>query len=147
MCFPKKWLHDFLYVPVVLVFIFNFFIHANFYKTATWFFDAHSLQILEKINEEGRRKNMKLKVDYSWPFDSAIWYYLSKNKYGFVERVNDKTSGPGEPFDYYIFLGRSVEKTGYDPATEPIHAFEKDTVQAWREEGVFLFRNTGYVRQ
>jgi hypothetical protein len=128
-------------VPLLVAFGWNFVSKANFYKTATWFFDAHTRQILAMINKEGLKQKRLMTVDYSWLFDSSAWYYLNTGEFPMVKRVENQTAHLSEPFDYYIFLDKRVDKTAYDPRGETIQTFRKDTVAVFPEENIYLFTN------
>ncbi|MDI1355927.1 MAG: glycosyltransferase family 39 protein [bacterium] len=123
------------------VFVFNFTIHANLHKTVTWYFDSHTKEILEKINEEGRVKHTVQKIDYSWPFESGVHFYLKEKNYPYVEIVKAGYVELNPEFDFYIYLGGTLDRIGYKPAEQFIVKADKDTVLAFESEKVFLFRN------
>ena len=126
---------------VVLVFVFNFFMRANFYKTATWYFDAHTEKILDHLEVVGKQRNKILKVDFSWPFDRSMRYYFDKNKYTLISLVKDK--GDRDAFNegssHFIYLNRSLEKVGYHAQNQQIHSVEKETILKYEKEGVFVY--------
>ena len=150
LCFSLHEVSKYLYPKIVaLTFVtafgINYFIHANLYKTATWFFDSHTLSILNWINENGvSRKGGKIKIDYSWPFYSAIdyYYFIAYNLYPNIEIVNDVNDRDNlnPDADYYIYLDKSLEIVGYDKNVQKIITVKKDTVLKYEEEGVYLFR-------
>lgn len=59
--FSKKWFAKIIALIVVCSFCFNFLLNANFYKTATWYFDAYTMSILNVLNEKGKVENRKIK--------------------------------------------------------------------------------------
>lgn len=127
---------------LVVAFGLNFCLHYNFYKTATWYFDAHSREILELINNEGKMKGTVQKVDFSWPFQSSIGYYYARSTYPYIEIIQDPKhrDDMDADFDYYLYLSRPLEKVGYEPAHQKINTVEKDTAMVFTDEGVYLFR-------
>jgi hypothetical protein len=137
-----RWISTAVSGVLIVAFGLNFLFHCNFYKTATWYFDAHTREILGIINNDGKAKRTVQKVDFSWPFQSSIGYYCRKSAYPYIEIVQDPVHrgalNPG--FDYYLYLSRSLEKVGYDPVSQRINAVAKDTAKAYPIEGVYLFK-------
>jgi|WetSurMetagenome_2_1015567.scaffolds.fasta_scaffold24103_3 hypothetical protein len=127
---------------LIAAFGLNFILHCNFYKTATWYFDAHTREILKIINNDGKMKRKVQKVDFSWPFQNSVRYYCRKSDFPYIRIVQDpihrSALNPG--FDYYLYLSRSLEKVGYDPASQRINAVAKDTARIFSNEGVYLFK-------
>jgi hypothetical protein len=142
--FSKKWVSKALILTCIVSFSLNFFAHANFYKTAVWYFDARTTSILKWLNDKGREENRKFKIDYSWPFQSSFVYYSEKDDYPNVEIVKniyDKEELNPDA-DYYIFLDRSLEKNGYDAERQKINLCKKDTVRKFGMEGIIIFALT-----
>ncbi len=138
--FPLLFYGQIVLYFMVLCFGINFFNKANFYKTAVWYYDAHTKNILNLINEEGRKKGVKKSLDFSWPFQCSVKYYLAEKEYPFIEN-HQKDMWDFEPnADYYIYLGDSLEKVGYTPRRKNI--IGKDTVLTYPNESVFLLRDT-----
>jgi hypothetical protein len=137
-----RWLSFAVSGVLIAAFGLNFILHYNFYKTATWYFDAHTREILQIINNDGKTKRVVQKVDFSWPFQSSIGYYYNKSAYPYIEIVQNPSNRdeitPG--FDYYLYLSRSLEKVGYDPGSQRINAVAKDTARIFSKEGVYLFK-------
>jgi hypothetical protein len=131
-------------LSIVTAFLFlNFIFSANFYKTALWYFDSHTQDILTQINEEGIRKNKTLFIDFSWPFQSSFNYYYDKNKtYSNMKIVNNKEKrGEVAPkTDYYIYLKTSLEKVGYEADKQKILAYKNDTLLFYKTEGIYVFK-------
>lgn len=135
----KKTAHT-IAILTTVVFGLNFLSHANFYKTALWDFDAHSNVILAKLNEKGEAENKVLTLDFSWPFRSSLDYYKVGEGYPFVEFVksySDREAYNPEA-DYYLYLGHSLEKVGYNASQQSVLWAARDTVQIWEAEQVYL---------
>jgi hypothetical protein len=123
------------------LFVLNFTSKANTYKTATWFFDAHSSEILEQFNEIGKKSGTPVKIDYSWPFESSFQYYTTKNKYDYIELVknpwNREVFNPNA--DYFVFLNHSLEKVGYEIEHQKIIDTTKIIKQSFESEHIIIY--------
>lgn len=132
-------------ISIILVsaFSINFFNNANLYKTAIWYFDAHSTEILNSINEKGKKQNRIIAIDFSWPFQSSFGYYVHQNKYPYIEIVKNKKDREGinPKTDYYIYLSRSLEKVGYDANNQKVLSFKRDTLNQFAKEHIVVFEN------
>lgn len=139
LCSIKNW----IIALIAIVFSVNFFYHANLYKTAIWYFDAHTSTILNTLNEKGKKENKKLKIDFSWPFESSIAYYTKKNEYPFIEIVKNKSNREdlNAETDYYLYLTKSLEKVGYDANAQKIITLKKDTTLEYKPENILVFEN------
>ena len=118
----------------------NFVAHFNFYKTAIWYFDAHTPTVLSTLNEIGERKGHVLRLDYVWPFQSAVSYYSAE--FRFIESIHtkdDRTAIQPES-DYVLFLAHPLEKVGYEPAGIFIDTGRFRLVQSFPEEYVLLYK-------
>ncbi|MGN6566833.1 MAG: hypothetical protein ACTHJ0_02710 [Flavipsychrobacter sp.] len=139
--FPSAPLSITLVALPVLAFSVNCFRHTNFFKTATWYFDAHTLSILRYINNQGKTKGRPVTVDFSWPFQSSFYYYAETNKYPFVKIIMNREDRAAiqDTANYYVYLNRSLEKVGYNTDEQKICNLKKDTVLIYPQEGVYLF--------
>lgn len=128
---------------LALLFGINFLVHANLQKTALWYFDAHTTEILDWINKKGAQANKKLKLDFSWPFDTSIEYYYAGNKYPFIEIVKNPNNREdlNAQADYYIYLNQSLPKDWYDASDQKIVLLKKDTSLIYLDEGILVFSN------
>lgn len=128
---------------VIIAFTINFCHHANFYKTATWYFDAHTSKILTAINEKGKKQNRKVKIDFSWPFQSSVGYYLEQHHYPYIEVIKNKDDREdlNPNTDYYIYLTKSLEKVGYDANNQKILSLQRDTLIKYTTENIIVFEN------
>ena len=128
---------------VVIAFSFNFLANANLYKTITWDFDSRTPEIFKYLNKKGEESGRPVTVDFSWPFQSAIYFYNDRKQFPFVIAV--KNTGDREDLnksaDYYIYYGTTMEKVGYNSANQKILELTKDTVMKFEKEKVYLFRN------
>jgi hypothetical protein len=130
-----------LFVTFCMLALVNFGINANFKKTISWPFEAHSEQILSNINAEGIKKNKVMSVDFSWPFEKSIGYYSAKNKYPNLTIIKDAEDREklNRKADYYIYYSRSMDKVGYFAEKQLILNLRKDTVWKFEDEDVFVF--------
>lgn len=137
----KYWLSMVLAGAITLVVLVNFIFHANTYKTATWYFDAHTIGVLEFLNNEGKLKGEVIKLDYSWPFDSAIIYYTQRKKYEYLRLVKSPWNREvfNQEADYYLFLNQRLEKVGYEIEHQKIVGEHKKTIKVFDAEHVVLY--------
>lgn len=126
---------------LLVAFTLNFFANANFRKTATWYFDSHTQEILEKFNDKGKNKGEALVIEYSWPFRSSIGYYLQKNEYPYVKSVEFLQNGDSinKPADYYIYLDESLGNVGYFSDRDDIKKMEKTVEKRYPEEKIIIY--------
>jgi len=138
--FSVKWVPKVVMVTVVAAFGLNFFARANFYKTTLWSFDSHTEEILETLNEQGKRTNDTLKVEISWVFASTFGYYSSRNKYPYIQFVHKETDTSRVFVDYLVNLEHGLPKSGYNPFSPkmryPLHYKWKE----YPEEQVIIYR-------
>jgi hypothetical protein len=130
-------------VLITLFILINFLRNANFYKTTTWFFDAHTSKILNALNNKAKTENKILKIDFSWPFEKGIQYYLAKNHYSNLQNVNnmwERDSFNAEA-DCYIYLKKSLESVNYPAEEQAIKLYKKDTLLTFPAEDIFVFYN------
>lgn len=127
---------------ICIAFLGNFLIHANFYKTVTWFFDARTEAILENLNEKGKQERKLIKLFYSWPFESSIAYYYSSSKYPFIEQPQEKKTDFDADTDYFLFCGKSLDNIKYKVEEELyITNVQKDTILQFKEDDIYVFTN------
>lgn len=141
--FSKTWLPLLISGSMVFAFGLNFFRHANFHKTALWYFDSQTTAVLERLNEIGKKQNKKLKVDYSWPLQSSFGYYSQQNNYPFLDVSPSLLIQDIPKVDYYVYLNSSLEKVGYEAREQPVLTFftKRDTVFRYQNEGIYIFSN------
>lgn len=135
------WLSRIILWICISAFFANFCINANMYKTAIWGLEAHSESILDILNEKGESEDKIINLDFSWPLENSIYYYFNKNKYPYVQIVNDKSCrGSVNPkTDYYIFLNRDLEGVVYVSSQHKINQYQKNTFLDYKEESVIVF--------
>jgi hypothetical protein len=138
--------HRKLTYPILLgisiLFLSNFLLKANFYKTVTWFFDSRTEYVLQWLNEKGRQNNKLIKLYYSWPFESSITYYYSSTKYPFIEHLKEKNTAFDASTDCYIYCGKSLDKISYKIEEQnQITSFKKDTLLQFKEDAIYVFDN------
>ena len=119
----------------------NFGMNANFRKTIVWTFDAHTEKILNKINQEGISTNKIMSIDFSWPLESSINYYTTKNKYSNLIVCKDGYNRETINFsaDYYIYFDRSLDKVGYFSDKQLIRDLKKDTAWYYKSDDTYVF--------
>lgn len=124
-----------------IVFVFNFLSNANFYKTATWYFDAHTYQILNDLNKEAESRNKTIHLDFSWPFQSALNYYVKNKDFSFIKVVKPKhdREAISEKADIYIYLNNSLEKVGYNKENQVVNSKSKAIIKEYPKEHIILY--------
>lgn len=124
---------------VVLMCILNFAATANSYKTVTWFFDAHTKTVLDKLEALAERNGEIVQLSSSWPFKQSVGYYLKKEKSTSVHYQDQLHGRTDDNTDFYLYLDSPLKIVEYNPGEEAVHQLRKDTVLAFPEESVFLF--------
>ncbi len=137
----QKYLGNTAIIAVVAAFCINGYLHFNLYKTATWYFDAHSTKILTWVNNQGAKKGKIMRLDFSWPLESSLGYYAQQNKYPFVAIVKTDRLNINRDADYYIYLYKSLEKVGYEALYKGVLPRGNDTVMSFPDESLYLFAN------
>lgn len=117
----------------------NFVLSANLHKTATWFFDAHTEQVLSKLNSFSAPDGKKIQLGSAWPFKAGIGHYLKKG-FGKIAYQHASHGNVNVETDYYLYLDHELFMVAYAPQDEMVHQVLKDTVLAFPEEYVYLFR-------
>jgi hypothetical protein len=142
--------HTALLIPVRIIVtvicvlsLLNFGINANFTKTILWPFDAHTESILSRINSIGKSENTIKTIDFSWPLESSVHYYLQKNNYSNLSCVKDANDREtlNLQSDYYIYYGKSQEKVGFNADKQLVLAIDKDTAWSYSSEDTYVFTN------
>ncbi len=120
----------------------NFSLNANEIKTISWPFDAHTEEILNKINAKGIEEKKTLMLDFSWPFESSIEYYVTKNKYSNIQvakNIADRDQLNTQA-DYYIYYDKPLDKVGYHSDEQIIRNLKKDTAFSFQNEDIYVFK-------
>jgi hypothetical protein len=136
-----KVLRSLLFTALIVLFGINFFTNANTFKTVLWSYDCRSKEILELLNDTSAAQNSRTSLDFSWPFTRALEYYAAEQKYAHLELLNNKEDrdAVNDTADYYLYLGQSLEKVGYEAELQKVLQLDRDTVLAFPEENIFLF--------
>lgn len=121
-------------------FVFNFFIHVNFHKTATWFFDAHTESVLGHLEKEAAASSRVLAISYSWPLESSMGYYFTTGRYPHLRVTKKWRNDQDVDFDYFVHLSSPVDKVDYDPGSDPITRIQRDTVMRFESESLFVLK-------
>lgn len=124
---------------VVLGCMLNFAVHANSYKTVTWYFDAHTQTVLEELEGFARPEGATIQLSSSWPLRRSIGYYLKKQKDSPVQYQDQLNGRTDAATDFYLYLDNPLKIVEYNPEGEGIHQVGKDTVLAFPPEGICLF--------
>lgn len=131
--FSKNWssnLAFFLLIP----FFFNFIKNANFHKTAINFFEGYTYSILNEINEQGKKDKRIYKLDFSWPYESSINYYIHKYKFSNIQIIKNPydRNALNLDFDYYLYLSEPLPMAEYWAQSEFI-VYYKDSLHINKE--------------
>lgn len=122
----------------------NLVMHANVRKTAMWFFDAHSREILQAINDTGVRTGQVQRLEFAWPFEQSVRYEEAHGAFPYVKIVR-----PLDPVDqndfnpdanYYIHLGVPLENFDYDPTAQKALTRAHGTTMCFRAESTCVYR-------
>lgn len=129
---------------ICLTFCINFVKNVNFNKTALNFFEAHTEHIFYLINENGKKENKIMKLDFSWPFQSSFRYYIDTKKYPNIELIKNPydRADVNLDFDYYVFLNKHLERACYWSQSENILKYQNDLVpfMTFPDEGIIIFK-------
>jgi hypothetical protein len=128
-------------ISLVFGFTLNFVKVANFSKTATWYFDSHSEEILDQMNSLAVKENKKFEIDYSWPFQSSLGYYFRKNNYSNIRLTKKKYERKKihREADFFIQLLHPIEKVGFNVSFENkgqnklYKEFKTENIKIWRK--------------
>jgi hypothetical protein len=122
----------------------NLMVHANTQKTVLWFFDAHSREILQAVNDAGERSGRIQRLEFAWPFEQSVRYELAHGSFHFVEIVRPLDPVDQSDFnptaDYYIHLGIRLENFDYDPAAQKALADVRGIAMCFDAESTCLYR-------
>lgn len=104
-------LRKFVFTIAISVIGVNALFNFNLHKTILWDFDAYSLIILNKVSQ----KNKLVKIDYSWPFQSVVEYYLSNQFNSQIVSVKNKYDRDmiNSEADYFLSLNHNLPEVGY----------------------------------
>lgn len=131
-----------LLLVVLVPLMMNVITKVNLHKTALWYFDAHTETVLQRLNKEGKDNNRKVHLDFSWPFQSAIAYYYTAEKYDHLELVKNQEhrEALNPNADVYLYLSNSLEKVGYEAAQQLILGSHGDTLFSYPSEGIYVLK-------
>jgi hypothetical protein len=136
-----NWVPSLLLISLSILSLINFGINANFKKTISWPFEAYTEQIIDKINEEGMKEKRIMTVDFAWPFEKSIGYYVEMNKFSNLSIIKDANDREklNNKADYYIYYNRSLDKVGYLADQQLILKLQKDTAWTYEDEDIYVF--------
>jgi hypothetical protein len=140
--FEEKWYAKGILL-IVIAFGVNFFCRANLYKTANWFYDAHTEEILSRFNQQGIDESRMISIDFSWPFERSAGYYYKRNHYENLQIVKnqDNKDAYNVKADYYIFLDHSLEKVNYEASQQKVLQYTKKYVSSYPREHIVIYSN------
>jgi hypothetical protein len=122
----------------------NVVVHANFYKTALWYFDAHTREILTALNRIGAERGKVQTLEFAWPYEQSVRYEIAHASFPFVRIVRELWPRDQTDFnpaaDYYIHLGTHLEKLNYDPAAQKALARADAVVFCFAAEATCVYR-------
>jgi len=128
---------------LILTVGYNFFINANLYKTITWNFESHTTKMLDYIEQQGEKRNLVYKIDYSWPVRNSIAYYVNHRKYNHIKmNIKDSRNDICCVCDYYIFVDHDMPLVGYDSQKKLVHDAFGHTELSMSQDNVYLLSST-----
>ena len=71
----KKLYYASLILCITIPIVINFFAGANFSRTTTWYYDAHTRDVMKIIRDKSQNTSNKILVGNNWLFEPAINYY------------------------------------------------------------------------
>ncbi|KXU35418.1 hypothetical protein AXK11_06450 [Cephaloticoccus primus] len=126
----------------------NFTLNANFYKVGVWDYEAHTRQILEKVNEEGRRTGRTVNLVCSTVLGKVVEYYVNSCNYSYVHVLGEGAGAVSyADIDFYILFSREFEpleemKDGLsDPWREFLNPYKKDVFLEYPKEDIYVLTN------
>jgi len=141
----RQWRGSILILLVVASSI-NLISNANLYKTVLWSFEAHTAEILERINEKARQEGEIKALACTSVLYQSIDYYTARNDYPFIRviRSTEDEIVPPEA-DYYILAtedaGKITQEEFIKKWVRPLDSYDKDVVIAYPKEQLFVFEN------
>jgi len=134
----KSLINPALAVAILLVFC-NFFLNANTYKTITWDFDSHTLQMLNYIEREGEKAGILYKIDNSWPLNNSLDFYLAQKNYPhIIKSKRDSRNDICSACDYYLYVSRDMPNVGYNSQKNKVLPMYRNVVLNWKDEDVVV---------
>ncbi len=119
--------------------IYNQIKNSNLFKTITWDHDSKTTEILDHLNEKGKKENRTILLGSSWLFQNSVEFYFSRRNYSHVTyRKTDDPKIEPRP-DYYLHYTKPLFKVGYIHTEQPVLKYEKKTELEYPEEGIYLF--------
>ena len=137
---PRNGVVKVLSAGIVVAFGLNFFARANWNKAALWSFNAPTGEILQMLNEQGKRSKKVLLLDYPWIFDNVFKKYAATGRYPWVkivEKVNDQEIVKS---DYYVQLSQRLPECSYFPENMEEKFPRKTIVRAFPGEQVVVYK-------
>jgi len=127
---------------IVACLLLNFFLCANFYRTALWAIDSRTNEVLTKINEQGRKANKVMNIDYVYSFRHSMLYHIEHEHYQFVRLIGRPDKEKHSPFllpdtDYYMC------GVWYDGCFDPqeLANYDKDTFLDYTKDNLVVYTN------
>jgi hypothetical protein len=125
-------------LAVSLLFAVNTLRHLSLHRTALWFFDSHSEEILTNLDGIGRREGRVLKVGYSYVFRSTFQYHLKNGNFkNLTER--EIVNGEPQPCDFYVYLARPLDVV-WIPEKDEILRRPRKEIGRYGKDGVIVYR-------
>lgn len=124
-------------IPLVTIYLLNFLLTFNTYKTSTWFFDAHSEELIRFIAKRENGKSVNLQ--HAWPLTKSLSYYREK-QYPTLSTIYKSPQEAAKSRDYYIYLDAAIDQVDYAKGREVFNLLAKDTLLVFKSEGLYLFQ-------
>lgn len=120
----------------------NFYNNYNFYSAINWPYDSRTTEVLEFINEKGKKENKVFILDSTVMFSSALKYYQWKKKYKYVVYAKEQPDNLDKSLaDYFLFYEKPVVEVNYDPTQERVTLYPRKKVLYFKKEGIALLSN------
>jgi len=127
------------------VFTINFIAKGNLYRTALWSFDAHTEEILHKVNEIGTKRGAVVRFACTPVIYHSVNYYAERNDYAFLEVVQEEDQLVPDSIDYYLLSDRDTsafpENFYIENYVRPLDSYDKNALIAYPDDHLFLFEN------
>jgi len=137
LCSPPDRLQKVMTMTLVLAFSFNFMRVANVYKTSTWFFDAHSEEVIRTIVQKENKQPVNLQ--FSWPISKSLMYYQSQLGANISNSYKSREQAMRDG-DYYLYLDAAIDQVDYARGREQLISADKDTLLSFPKEQLYLFK-------
>gem|GEM_PF-374174 len=149
LCFCLNDLSRYVRVAILSLFLgvftVNLLAKGNFYRTALWSFDAHTEEILNQVNERGKRAGTVVRFACTPVIYPSVNYYVARNGYTFLKVVKDGHQLVPTDTDYYLLSDRDTasfsEEYYIENYVRPLDSYDKAVFIAYPEDNLIVFEN------